>query len=236
MFAALLALSLQAATPAPVAPPPPLVPATVPTIMPADLLDAFAGAEQALAKMSACVAANGVSPQRLAVLDSRMMRLQQTANGVWGPAPLRALDSNASSEGDCAAAGGAIALSTAAELKLTQLTAKLGRLLEPMRSGVWFGTMPLCQRGSLRAELLVEVYSGNPYLLLTLDPALTGELAALTGRHVGHLLAFRAGGRVVAEPQVNEPITGGQLQLGGPPLPELQRAAAVIKICGKPAA
>lgn len=228
VFAAQSAAPAQASVPA--------LP-SIPAAMPADVVAAFGSAEGALAKVSACVGESGViTPQRLAALDRRLQALRRQASGVWGPDALLALASAAATPTDCARDGGATALGTAAEQQLTQLTAKLNHMLSPMRTGVWFGTMPLCGRGPVGADLMVDVYSADPFLLITLSPATAADLATLTTRHVGHQLAFRAGGRVVAEPQVNEPISGGQLQLGGPPLPELERAAAVIKSCGKPAA
>jgi hypothetical protein len=211
-------------------PPPPSVPAT----MPGEVLAAFAGAEAALAKVSACVGDGAtVTPQRLATLDRRLMALRRQANGVWGAEALQTLASATSISSDCQRDGGAAALGTAAELQLTQLTAKLSGVLAPMRTGVWFGTMPLCGRGPVTAQKMVDVYTADPFLIITLDPVAAADLAALTGRHVGHPLAFRAAARVISEPQINEPITGGQLQLSGPPQSELDRVAAAIKGCAR---
>lgn len=232
-LAILLAFGTQSPSPVPaaVAPPP-----TVPATMPGDVLAAFAAAETALAKVSACVGEGAVvTPQRLATLDRRLQALRRQANGVWGPEALLTLASVASIPADCTRDGGATALGTAAELQLTQLTAKLSGVLAPMRTGVWFGTMPLCGRGPVAAQMMVDVYTADPFLIITLDPVAATALAALTSRHVGHPLAFRASGRVMSEPQVNEPITGGQLQLSGPPQGELDRVATAIKGCAKPA-
>lgn len=224
----LWALAMQAVPVA--APPPPSVPAT----MPGEVLAAFAGAEAALARVSACVGeGTAITPQRLATLDRRLQALRRQANGVWGPEALLTLASAASISADCARDGGATALGTAAELQLTQLTAKLSGVLAPMRTGVWFGTLPLCGHGPVAAQMMVDVYTADPFLIITLNPVAATDLAAITRRHVGHPLAFRASGRVVSEPQVNEPITGGQLQLSGPPQGELDRVAAAIKGCAR---
>ena len=199
--------------------------------MPADVLAAFASTEGALAQVSACIGqGTTVTPQRLTTLDRRMQAMQRQANGVWGPEPLRSLTSAAAAPADCTRDA---ALATAAEVQLAQLAAKLARVLAPMRSGVWFGTMPLCGQGPVQAQLMVNVYTADPFLIITLNPAAAAKLTALTSRHVGHPLAFRAGGRVVSEPQINEAIAGGQLQLSGPQQGELERVATAVKGCAR---
>lgn len=220
------ALALQL-TPAPLPPTQP----SVPTTMPGAVLAAFVSAETALARVSACVGAGAaVTPQRLASLDRRLQALQRQANGVWGR-QTQLLLSGPTAAPDCTPDGAAAALASAAEQQLTQLTVRLDSELAPMRSGVWFGTMPLCGRGPVQAQMMVDVYTADPFLIITLDAPAAAELTALTARHVGNALAFRAAGRVVSEPQVNEPIMGGQLQLSGPSQDQLNLVAAAIKGC-----
>ena len=227
----LATLSVLAAQP--VTPPAATVELSVPASMPADIIAAFAATESALATLSGCVGNDSVmTPQRLATFDRRLMALRGQANGVWGPEALATLPV-ASTTIDCERGGGATALATAAELQLTELTAKLSGSLAPMRAGVWFGTMPLCGEGPVRSDLMVDLYTADNSLVITLTPAKAAELAQLTTDSVGHALAFRALGRVVSEPHILEPIVGGQLQINGPARSELQQVQAALKSCPK---
>ena len=232
MFGHFLAILAVQTTPPAAPPPAPPVP-SVPAAMPADMLAAFADAETALAAVSGCVSSGSViTPQRLAALDHRLMTLRREANGVWGPEALSMLPVAALTT-DCERSGGAAALASAAELHLTALTAKLGNLLAPMRSGVWFGTMPLCGAGRVRSNLMVDLYSADEFLIITLDPAKAAELAQLTSGQVGHALALRAAGRVITEPLISRPIVGGQLQIRGRERSDLQQVQSALKNCPK---
>ncbi len=227
-LAILAAQTLQPAVP-PAAPPVPSIPAA----MPADLLAAFADAEAALASVSGCFGNGSVmTPQRLAGLDRRMIALRREANGVWGPEALSMLPV-AAPGGDCDRSGGAAVLASAAEMHLAALTAKLGGALTPMRGGVWFGTMPLCGAGPVRSELMVDLYTADEFLIITLDPAKAAELTQLTSGQVGHALALRGAGRVISELLISRPIVGGQLQIGGPDRSELQLVQTALKNCPK---
>jgi preprotein translocase subunit SecD len=64
---------------------------------------------------------------------------------------------------------------------------------------------------------------GGTAVMLTLDPAAAGELAALTGRSLDLVMEVLVCGQVVAAPVVQEAILGGQVMIAGP---GTQKAAA----------
>lgn len=229
--ALLAALALQLGA-APVAPAPP----TVPLTMPGDVLSALAETEGALATLSMCIGqSEAVTPRGLAALDRRMVALQRRAAGVWGRQTELLLSSTAVPP-DCSNDKSAAEYINAAERQLAQLTQRLNLVLAPVHSGLWFGTLPLCRTEPVQVQLIVDVYTAEPSLIITMGPMAAAELAALTIRHVGDALAFSVGGRVVIEPYIREPIAGGQLQISGPAEAELRQVAEQLKSCSKPAA
>jgi len=221
-LSALLALALQA--------PPAPAPPTVPSTMPIDLAASFVGAEQALARVSACIATPGfiMTPVSLNTLDNRFQALARDAVGVWGPqTPTEIVDQLPV---DCASEH-LSALATTAETQVTRVATRMTALLQPMSTGLWFGALPLCGGGLVKAELVADSYTAAESVTITLSPDKAIELGTLTRRHVGHALALREGGRVVMEPIIQEPIEGGQVQISGPERDELDRVIAAAEAC-----
>ena len=56
----------------------------------------------------------------------------------------------------------------------------------------------------------------GPVLSIELDQASKKDFAAFTAAHVGDKTELRLDGKVLAEPVIREPITGGSLQINGP--------------------
>ena len=55
--------------------------------------------------------------------------------------------------------------------------------------------------------------------------------AELTAANLGKPLPIRVDGRVVSAPLVNEPITGGEVQIAGVDQAEAERIAAALQTC-----
>lgn len=80
--------------------------------------------------------------------------------------------------------------------------------------GLWIGPLHLCRDAV--ADAVVEADTvGMPLLTLTLKPELHDWLRRKTESRVGRRLPLRPGGRLVSEPIVREPLTGGAIQLSG---------------------
>ena len=79
--------------------------------------------------------------------------------------------------------------------------------------------------------LTVEVQNdyGVPYVLVTLDPALQGDLATLTQAHVGQVGRIRVCGRVVSEPTLQSAITAAAFVISTDDVVELRGLAAILK-------
>ena len=102
---------------------------------------------------------------------------------------------------------------------------------EPAERGIWIGNLDLCRSGPVKAEAGTETYNGLPIVNITLSAELRDALAALTAANIGKPLSIRVDGRVVSEPYVNEPITGGELQISGVDRAEADRIAAALQSC-----
>lgn len=225
------ALALAQAAPAPPATPEPL---PFPQFMPGEILAAFASAEVALADVSACFGdGSAVAPARLDMLDIRLRQQSARAAGVWGAQQQLAMLGGTASVPQCT--GGGAAAMARAEARVATLTTRLNMVLAPLQTRVWLGPMPLCRFGPVKHELLVDRYTAQPSLIMTLHPDAARDLAALTTRQNGFPLALRAGGRIITEPVINEPVTGGQLQISGPSQADLDRLSAALAACPRPA-
>ena len=79
--------------------------------------------------------------------------------------------------------------------------------------------------------LTVEVQNdyGVPYVLVTLDPALQGDLATLTQAYVGQVGRIRVCGRVVSEPTLQSAITAAAFVISTDDVVELRGLAAILK-------
>lgn len=109
-----------------------------------------------------------------------------------------------------------------------QTVAKPGPAAE---KGIWIGNLDLCRSGPVEAMVSTDVYSGSPVISIVLPAKLRGALAELTAANIGKPLPIRVDGRVVSEPHVNEPISGGELQISGVDQAEADRIAAALQSC-----
>ena len=75
--------------------------------------------------------------------------------------------------------------------------------------------MRVCGGGVERADIVPDGPRRHS-VMLRLTPALRERLEAETASLVGRKLPVRLDGRLIMDPIVNEPITGGQVQLLGP--------------------
>lgn len=70
---------------------------------------------------------------------------------------------------------------------------------------------------------------GVPFVLVTLDVALQGNLATLTQAHVGEVGRIRVCGRVVSEPMLQSPITEATFVISTGDLGELRDLARILQ-------
>lgn len=101
----------------------------------------------------------------------------------------------------------------------------------PAEKGIWIGSLDLCRSGPVKAMASTDTYSGQPIVNVTLPATLRGALAELTAANIGKPMPIRVDGRVVSEPYVNEPISGGELQISGIDRAEADRIAAALQSC-----
>jgi preprotein translocase subunit SecD len=80
--------------------------------------------------------------------------------------------------------------------------------------GLRIGAIQLC-RDAIASAVGAADSAGNPIVDLILRPQWRALLERETGRLVGKRMPVRLDGRLVAEPYVREPITGGVVRLAG---------------------
>ena len=77
--------------------------------------------------------------------------------------------------------------------------------------------------------------ASGPVLSIELDQVSKKDFAAFTTAHVGDKTELRLDGKVLAEPVIREPITGGSLQINGPDWTDVT-ASDLAKQLSKPGA
>jgi preprotein translocase subunit SecD len=97
--------------------------------------------------------------------------------------------------------------------------------------GIWIGNLDLCRSGPVKATANIEPESGSPIVNIVLPAPLREAMAELTTANLGKPLAIRVDGRIVSEPHVHEPITGGEVQISGVDQAEAERIAATLQSC-----
>lgn len=97
--------------------------------------------------------------------------------------------------------------------------------------GIWIGNLDLCRSGPLKAAANIEPQNGLPIVNIILPAPLREAMAELTAANLGKPLPIRVDGRVVSAPLVNEPITGGEVQIAGVDQAEAERIAAALQTC-----
>lgn len=105
--------------------------------------------------------------------------------------------------------------------------------------GVWIGPLAICGPAPVETQLSHDEWSGLPILTVDLGEPLRDALAELTTKMVGHPLPVRFNGKTLVAPIVNEPITGGSVQIAGSDLEELTAIQTVLRQCkqsGEPTA
>jgi len=91
--------------------------------------------------------------------------------------------------------------------------------------GLWAGPLQLC-RDTVEAATVAEDSIGMPLLAIKLKPELKDRLRLETEKRVGQPMAVRLDGRIVSEPYVLEPITGGEISLSGATQPQVEAMRA----------
>lgn len=81
--------------------------------------------------------------------------------------------------------------------------------------GLWVGPIHLCRDTVLASKVSDTEEGPFPSLVVTLRPDLRDELRRETERRVARTMPIRLDGRVISEPVVHEPITGGVLAIAG---------------------
>lgn len=102
---------------------------------------------------------------------------------------------------------------------------------DPLKKGIWIGNLNLCNAGPVTAMASFDSFSGLPVVNITLDATLSDALGELTAANIGKPLPIRVDGKIVSEPNVNEPIRGGQLQISGLNQAEADRIVATLQAC-----
>lgn len=80
--------------------------------------------------------------------------------------------------------------------------------------GLWVGPIQICRDSALSAVAAADI-DGAPIVTITLGTEASEALRRGTERLVGKPMPVRLDGRVIVEPIVREPITGGVVQLAG---------------------
>jgi len=102
---------------------------------------------------------------------------------------------------------------------------------EPADNGIWIGNLDLCRSGSVIAAANIDADSGLPIVNIVLPAPLREAMAELTAANLGKPLPIRVDGKVVSEPYIHEPITGGEVQIAGVDQAEAERIAAALQTC-----
>ena len=84
--------------------------------------------------------------------------------------------------------------------------------------GLWVGGIQACRETLAGAEVTRDKWIDQSVLILTFRPEYHARLREQTKRLVGQNMPVRLDGRMIMEPLVAEPITGGSVQLA--PLPD----------------
>ncbi|UKK84356.1 hypothetical protein L7H23_17575 [Sphingopyxis sp. BSN-002] len=198
--------------------------ASATTPAPAGIASAFADAQSAVEDAGACIARARAG--QIEVLDQRLIELRRKVGGLWGRQAVAEREYGPRPR--CRRS--AIMLETARQ-RLDTLDRAFAAHSAPYNSGAWVGTMPLCGAGPVETRKAVEEYNGEEVLQITLGKAAAADLAALTAANVGHQLAVRVDGEIIMEPNINEPITGGSIQVMGSTPADIDRLAGLLARC-----
>lgn len=215
---ALLLLALQAAAP-------PLPPALARAA--AEIRSELEAANRAVLALGHCAQDNPRHAQASGEADRRYFAVQSETEALFGEAgvPDRGAGIAAPQCGPLVVARFvrlAASGTARAEAALRRHTAAM--------PGLWFGPLHLCG-GAVAQVTAATDESGRPNLVIALAPAMAAAIAAETSARVGKPLPIRLDGRVIAAPRVNEPITGGQIQLSPSDIDAAALSAAAGRAC-----
>ena len=94
--------------------------------------------------------------------------------------------------------------------------------------GLWIGPIHAC-RDTAESAVADDADHGHfVELIVTLRPSLRAQLQRETERLVGSAMPIRLDGKLISEPIVREPLTGGVLSLAGGSAEEAEAIRAAI--------
>lgn len=217
--AALLLLAVQASAP-------PQLPADLARTA-AEVRAALAGADRAVMALGHCAQDNPRHEQAYQGAFGRYLAVQREAEALFGSPGVPDIDTSMAAP-QCGPLVVARFVRLAASDTAHAETA-LARQTAAM-PGLWFGPLRMCG-GAVASVTAATDESGGPSVTIAFSPAMTGRFAAETAARVGKPMSVRLDGRIIADPRVNEPITGGQVQLVGPDIDAAAIRAAAARGC-----
>lgn len=195
--------------------------------VPTDLVRALADARQAIEAANSCIPEHtGTQSDRFAAQAQRFSELQTKVRSLWGRQSI--VEPDIDQRVVCQSTATMI---DSAKARLDTLEQSFAAHSAPYNSGVWIGTLPLCGAGPVTVRKAVDEYRGDDILQITLDETGAADLAALTTANVGNQLAVRVDGNLIMAPYVNEPVTGGSIQVTGSSKADIDRLAALLARC-----
>ena len=102
-------------------------------------------------------------------------------------------------------------------------------LADPAILSIEFGTKRIDVTPTQILTVQVKNDYGVPFVLVTLDAALQGDLAVLTRAHVGQVGRIRVCGRVVSEPTLQSAITESAFVISTDDMVEMQGLATILQ-------
>ena len=204
-------------------------PAALP--LPPDLIATFHAADTALLAAAACPArlrGRGGDSQLERLLDRRD-RLGWKSAAVWGPEGAGRKDELYPPSPPRCRQGQWAGILARARSALDLTEQALDEALAPLARGVWLGPLRLCAETVTDVTRDVRQDADEPMITLHLSRASGEALGIITGQAIGHPLAWRIDGQVIAQPQVNEAILGGKIGFSGPPVVQLDTLGAAVR-------
>lgn len=206
--------------------------ASIKVDFPPELTQAFQNADQSLSKVAFCLGEKAsYNSDELDARDRRLIKVKLPASRIWGWESVRTADDlDAPPDVDCNARQ-IPSLLVESDAALDALEASFAKHSATFDKGVWIGNLSLCGVGRITTKMTDDEFIDNNALLITLHDAAAAELAVITEANVGHPLAIRANGAIVMEPQINEPLIGGQFQITNTERTELEKVSVLLAQC-----
>lgn len=196
--------------------------------IPPEMARTLADTQNAVEATAACISQRaGTQSRQLDAQQQRLSELRTRIHSLWGRQAI--VDPDIDERRVCKSRAALIALS---EERLDTLARSFAAHLAPYNRGVWIGTMPLCGAGPVTTQAVIDEYSGDQVLQITLDKTDAARLADFTTANVGNQMAVRVDGKLVMEPYINEPIVGGSIQVMAP-RGDLDELATLLKGCAR---